>query len=196
MNCVKLKELSVQDRNKFIKDNHYSRIDIVLGSDVIPQVLLPGLKTNVGGSLIAQNSIFGWILSGPVTEHVSSFTTQVIENSTDTLNDLLKKFWEQEEVPSTPTLTDDDVFCENPYERSTVRRDDGRYVVKLPFKTIFPDTIALGHSRPAAQQQYLSIERSIERKPELQRTYTKFLEEYLTLDHMEPTASQEIIRDG
>ncbi|XP_017475919.1 PREDICTED: uncharacterized protein LOC108366124 [Rhagoletis zephyria] len=173
-----------------------ARIDMVLGSDVIPQVLLPGPKTNVGGSLIAKNSIFGWILSGPVTEHVSSFTTQVIENSTDTLNDLLKKFWEQEEVPSTPTLTDDDVFCENLYERSTVRRDDGRYVVKLPFKTTFPDTIALGHSRPAAQQQYLSIERSIERKPELQQTYTKVLEEYLTLDHMEPTASQEIIRDG
>ncbi|XP_017463376.1 PREDICTED: uncharacterized protein LOC108356783, partial [Rhagoletis zephyria] len=158
---------------------------MVLGSDVIPQVLPPGLKTNVvGGSLIAQNSIFGWILSGPVTEHVSSFTTQVIENSTDTLNDLLKKFWEQEEVPSTTTLTDDDVFCENLYERSTVRRDDGRYVVKLPFKATLPDTIALGHSRPAAQQQYLSIERSIERKPELQQTYTKVLEEYLTLDHM------------
>ncbi|XP_036346477.1 uncharacterized protein LOC118755759 [Rhagoletis pomonella] len=173
-----------------------ARIDMVLGSDVIPQVLLPGLKTNVGGSLIAQNSIFGWILSGPLTEQVSSFSTQVVESTTNSLNDLLKKFWDQEEVPATPSLTDDDVFCEDLYQKSTTRRDDGRYVVKLPFKTTFPDTIALGHSKPAAQQQYLSIERSHERKPELQQTYSKVLEEYLTLGHMEPTSSREIIREG
>ncbi|XP_017473604.1 PREDICTED: uncharacterized protein LOC108364443 [Rhagoletis zephyria] len=157
---------------------------MVVGSDILPKILIPGLKTNVGGSLIAQNSIFGWILSGPVAEQISTFSTQVVEGSEDSLGDLLKRFW------------DDDEFCEELYKNTTYRREDGRYVVKLPLKSTFPDSTALGHSRPAAQQQYLSIERGIEKKAELQTTYSKVLEEYLTLDHMEPTKSREIIRDG
>ncbi|XP_017486254.1 PREDICTED: uncharacterized protein LOC108374748 [Rhagoletis zephyria] len=168
---------------------------MVIGSDLIPQILLPGLKPNVGGSLIAQNSIFGWILSGPLTERVSTFSTQIVENPGDSLNDLLRRFWEQEEVPAESIPTDDDAFCEELYQRTTFRREDGRYVVKLPFKPSFPETIALGHSRPAAQQQYLSVERSIEKRAELQ-PYSKVLGEYITLNHMEPCSSHEIVRDG
>ncbi|XP_017465717.1 PREDICTED: uncharacterized protein LOC108358756 [Rhagoletis zephyria] len=150
---------------------------MVIGSDLLPKILVPGLKTKVGGSLVAQNSIFGWILSGAVAEQISTFSTQVVEGSADSLGDLLKRFWEQEEVPSAPTHTYDDEFCEELYKNTTYRREDGRYVVKLPFKSAFPDSTALGHSRPAAQQQYLSIERSIEKKAELQTTYSKVLEE-------------------
>ncbi|CAD7001676.1 unnamed protein product [Ceratitis capitata] len=173
-----------------------ARIDMVIGSDIIPKILTPGLKINVGGSLIAQNTIFGWILSGPVAEEISSFSTQVIETPSESLGELLRKFWEQEEVPPAPTYTDDDEYCEALYKQTTHRREDGRYVVKLPFKSAFPDSIALGHSRPAAQQQYLSVERTNEKKDELRSTYSEVLKEYLSLGHMEPTHSREIIREG
>lgn len=38
-----------------------AKIDMVIGSDILPQILVPGLITNVGKSLLAQNTIFGWI---------------------------------------------------------------------------------------------------------------------------------------
>ncbi|XP_067620476.1 uncharacterized protein [Eurosta solidaginis] len=192
---IDLKEystLSLADPNCFAP----AKIDMVLGSDILPQILIPGLKTNVARSLIAQNTIFGWILSGPLKEQISTFSTQVVETQKEFLEDLLKRFWEQEEVPSASSLKDDDLICEELYKSTTIRRNDGRYVVKLPFKDSFPNSIALGHSRPAAQQQYLSVERSIEKKPELRTTYSNVLAEYLTLDHMEPTTPREIIRDG
>ncbi|CAD7001596.1 unnamed protein product [Ceratitis capitata] len=173
-----------------------ARIDMVVGSDILPKILVPGLKTDIGGSLIAQNTIFGWILSGPVAQSITSLSTQVIETMVDPLGDLLKKFWEQEEVSGAQTQTDEDTICEDLYRNTTYRRNDGRYVVKLPFKPEFPNSMALGHSRLSAQQQNISIERNLEKKPDLQKIYAEVLEDYQTLYHMERTNAQEIIRDG
>ncbi|XP_012154912.1 uncharacterized protein LOC105664571 [Ceratitis capitata] len=144
---------------------------MVGGSDILPKILVPGLKNVIGGSLIAQNTIFGWISSGPVAQSITSLSTQVIETMVDPLGDLLKKFW------------DEDTICEDLYRNTTYRRNDGRYVVKLPFKPEFPNTMALGHSRLSAQQQYISIERNLEKKPDLQKIYAE--KEYQTLDHIE-----------
>lgn len=149
------------------------RIDMVIGSDVIPRILLEGLHTNISGCLIAQNTIFGWILSGPIPERISSFTTQIRQSESESLNTLLRKFWEQEEISSSQPRSSEDDFCEELYQRTTTRQTDGRYMVRLPRKPDFPVSIALGHSRIAAQQQYLSIERTLERNPTLQKKYLR-----------------------
>ncbi|XP_004527236.1 uncharacterized protein LOC101458690 [Ceratitis capitata] len=152
---------------------------MVVGSDILPKIQVPDLKNDIGGSLIAQNTIFGWILCGPVARPITSFSIQLIETMADLLGNLLKKFWEQEEVPEAQTQTDEDTICEDRYRNATYRRNDGRYVVKLPFKPEFPNSMALGHSRLLAQQIYAEV-----------------LEEYQALNHMERMNSQEIIRDG
>ncbi|XP_017494038.1 PREDICTED: uncharacterized protein LOC108382149 [Rhagoletis zephyria] len=169
---------------------------MVIGSDLIPRILLQGLQQNISRSLIAQNTIFGWILSGPIQERISTFTTQVTEPQEESLNSLLKKFWEQEEVAVTQPRSSEEDFCEDLYRRTTIRQTDGRYMVKLPIKPEFPDIMPLGHSRLAAQQQYISIERTLEKKPDLCKRYSEVLEEYITMDHMEPTSSQEVINGG
>ncbi|XP_017469876.1 PREDICTED: uncharacterized protein LOC108361691 [Rhagoletis zephyria] len=178
INLEEIKQLRLADPNCFTPN----KIDMVIGSDLIPRIILQGLQQNISGSLIAQNTIFGWILSGPIQERISTFTTQVTEPQEESLNSLLKKFWDEEE------------FCEDLYQRTTTA--DGRYMVKLPIKPEFPDPMALGHSRLAAQQQYISIERTVEKKPGLCKRYSEVLEEYITMDHMEPTSSQEVIKDG
>ncbi|KAI8115034.1 hypothetical protein CVS40_12681 [Lucilia cuprina] len=40
-------------------------VDLLIGSNVLPQVLLEGVKT-IANSLMAQLTIFGWIVSGPI----------------------------------------------------------------------------------------------------------------------------------
>ncbi|XP_073814293.1 uncharacterized protein [Musca autumnalis] len=42
-----------------------SQIDILIGGDIYPQILLDG---NVLNSLVAQETIFGWVLTGPISE--------------------------------------------------------------------------------------------------------------------------------
>ncbi|XP_004526271.1 uncharacterized protein LOC101457376 [Ceratitis capitata] len=173
-----------------------SRIDMVIGSDLAPQILMQGMQHLHNGTLLAQQTIFGWVISGPTTQKIESFSTQVNPAQNDPISIQLRRFWEQEEVPDTHTNSEADEFCEDLYRKTTNRQKDGKYVVKLPFKPEFPRDAALGHSRLAAQQQYISNERTLERKPELKQKYQEVLEEYLTLDHMEPTSPREVIKDG
>jgi len=63
------------------------QIDLLLGSDVIPRILRDGLKKSNDGALAAQNTVFGWFLSG----EVGSTPQETIKAySTITLPD---KFW-------------------------------------------------------------------------------------------------------
>lgn len=114
------------------------KIDLVIGSDLTPKIFLSGVK-NVSDSLLAQNTIFGWILSGPVQAQVSAFSTRVEPTPADSLCDLLKRFWEQEDFVDPAQPSEEDQICETLYQNTTIRRADGRYEVRLPFKKTFPN---------------------------------------------------------
>ncbi|XP_017475533.1 PREDICTED: uncharacterized protein LOC108365853 [Rhagoletis zephyria] len=104
----------------------------------------------------------------------------------------LKKFWDLEEVPKYENITPEGEICEDFYRSTTARTTEGRYIVRLPFKSSFPDKIALGYSRTAALQQFLSMEKNLLKKGDLKHLYDSVVEEYLTLNHMEPSSSYEI----
>ncbi|XP_059222988.1 uncharacterized protein LOC131996859 [Stomoxys calcitrans] len=179
-------------RNMDLADPNFykpAQIDMLLGSDILPSILKSGVQKNISGNLLAQETEFGWILSGP-SRTVTSFASFVA--CSNTLNEQVKKFWELEEIPSSKSLSDDDVWCENFYKTTTVRRSDGRYLVRLPFHHDLPPSIALGSSRRAAMGQYLHMEKTLEKSPDLAKEYNSVLSEYLELDHMEPTVSTEI----
>ncbi|XP_067616222.1 uncharacterized protein [Eurosta solidaginis] len=92
--------------------------DMVIGSDILPQILLEGIK-KVCGSILAQQTIFGWILSSPITENVVSFS------SNETLSSQLRKFWEEEEIPQPPQISPEDQACEQAYATTTTRAPNG-----------------------------------------------------------------------
>ncbi|XP_075163012.1 uncharacterized protein LOC142235634 [Haematobia irritans] len=167
------------------------QIDMLLGSDVLPFILRPGVQKNVSGNLLAQETEFGWILSGPSRARpVSCYASFV--SSSDTLNEEVRRFWELEEIPSTKRPSENDIWCEKFYNDTTIRQADGKYVVRLPFRDDLPTTAALGTSRRAAMGQFLRLESTLKKSPELESEYLKVLSEYLELDHMEPTTSAEI----
>ncbi|XP_049315814.1 uncharacterized protein LOC125779230 [Bactrocera dorsalis] len=120
-------------------------------------------------------------------------TTQVEEISNEYLNTQLRKFWELEELPPISITTPEDRYCEDFYKSTTTRLDNGRYVVRLPLKPEFPHTLALGHSRTSAIQQFLSMEKNLLKKGELKPEYDRVLEEYLHLNHMEKVSPGEKI---
>ena len=78
------------------------KIDILLGADVIEEVMLDN-RINDNGVVIRE-SLFGWIFSGPVqkSESENSFpilaNTSLIATSRCT-EDIISKFWESEIVP-------------------------------------------------------------------------------------------------
>ena len=176
-----------------------SQIDMLLGSDVIPYIVLNGTRTNILGNMVAQNSIYGWYIYGPYKVNSLSLvaidTTSKKDEAAD-ISSQLRKFWEIEEITTTPVQSEEDLYCEELYKSTTYRREDGRYVVKLPFKKEFPKSLFLESSRFVAKKQYEHMESKLQKKPDLMKTYNKILEEYVELGHMKISNSMELCKDG
>ena len=77
----KISHLTLADPNC----NTPAQIDLLLGSDLISQIILEGIE-KISKTLLAQNTIFGWVLSGLAAEPVTAMTTQVEEISNEYLN--------------------------------------------------------------------------------------------------------------
>lgn len=89
---------------------------------------------------MAQKTELGWIVSGSI--HNSMFKPLVpvftIVISDDILSTSLQKFWETEEIPRKRLLTPEEKLAEKIYSQSTSQCSDGRYMVRLPFKSRQP----------------------------------------------------------
>lgn len=135
-------------------------------------------------NLIAQNTEFGWVVSGACSSgpgaRVLAFMTNV------ELQKSLKKFFEPYEFENDTNsdLTDEEAYCEDHFIR-TVRRDvDGRFTVTLLFKNEMtrPD---LRDSRKCAIATQFQLEQSFLRNPKLHEEYEKFIRESIELGHIE-----------
>ncbi|XP_055903246.1 uncharacterized protein LOC129939295 [Eupeodes corollae] len=139
-----------------------SKIDIVIGSDLYPSIISEGVKRDIFGSLIAQNTIFGWVLSGPLRHERFKCNTTILSHFYETsIDEQISKFWEIEEIPDKPIPSHEDEICERLYSETTTRNSEGRYIVRLPFKNSIS---TLGHSRNIALKQFIRMENSLKKK--------------------------------
>lgn len=161
--------------------NKKNRIDIIIGADVFAHCISEGRRSHPSGSPIAVNTIFGWIVIGNVnvqTEH-STFIAHIHSG----LDVQLQKFWETEECNiQTKFLSPEEEKAEQHFRKNVQRQQDGRYMVRLPFKT---DTIEIGESKSAAMRRLESMERKFKGNLDLKVEFHKFMDEYIDLNHME-----------
>ena len=94
-----------------------------------------------------------------------------------------EKFWTQEEVvqPTSAALTGEEIGCEEHFAATHQRTPEGRYLLKLPFKS---NIHLLGDSEYAAKQMLFRCEKSFVEQPHLQEKYIEFLTEYAASGHM------------
>ncbi|XP_076549214.1 uncharacterized protein LOC143306720 [Osmia lignaria lignaria] len=173
-NWSHLAELNLADEDPMSADP----IDVIIGADLYGQLLLPGVKKGSAYTPTAQNTVLGWILSGPVQ---SSIHVSVGIHHISVLEDLdqdLRRFWEIEALSSPILMTPEDKNC----ELRASRASNGRYIVRLPFKTKPP--AKLGESRPGALQSFCALERRLSRDTATLRMYREFLSEYASFGHM------------
>ena len=85
-------------------------------------------------------------------------------------------------------MTAEQKSCEEQFLTHTTQQPDGKFVVKLPTKM---DPTQLGASRLSAERRLHTIERRLERDPDLKVQYHNFMKEYEELGHMEPVTPQE-----
>ncbi|XP_071581890.1 uncharacterized protein [Temnothorax nylanderi] len=159
-------------------------IDLILGADMYCHIIEEGIVRGTEHDPIAQCTTLGWIVSGPVSNldmniKAQGYHVKVEEN----LHDLLKRFWETEEIPNskTVTLTPDEQECEDHFMDTHCRDASGRYVVRLPFKD---STDKLGNSKIKATKVLNSLNHRFLTNPDLAKLYKEFIHEYEELNHM------------
>lgn len=168
-----------------VKFNEPGKVDLLIGAEYFFSLLKneQQIRGPVGYP-IAQNTHLGWILSGPVNyanEPESSKMFVLTEASNDeSLPSVLSKFWELDEFPKMNPKSAEDKKCEQHFEKSFSRAEDGRFIVKLPFK----DTnLNFGDTKTAALKRFSYLERRFSRDQQLQKDYVDQMNELETLGH-------------
>ncbi|XP_011867810.1 PREDICTED: uncharacterized protein LOC105561982, partial [Vollenhovia emeryi] len=171
-------------------------------------IILDGIRKGGIGQPFAQNSIFGWVISGPITSSETdargNLTTHSVKCALASitahhvfcslaLEQELRRFWEVEELPRQSILTPQEKQCEEHFRGTHSRDATGRYVVRLPFKHGPP--IAIGASRIRAERSLNALMRQFQTKPALETEYRDFLTEYESLGHMRPAINSEAPRE-
>ncbi|XP_026829830.1 uncharacterized protein LOC113563037 [Ooceraea biroi] len=165
-------------------------IDVLLGADVYADILVDGLRRGDVQQPVAQNTSLGWLLSGAFrpssSAHCSSFSSLSCSlqcSAEEELSGIVRRFWEQEEVPSVVTsLSKEELECEEYFVRTHSRQPDGRYVVRLPISS--PQLPDLSRTRRAAERLLRHMERRFIKDTRFHSHYVDFLLQYEDLGHM------------
>ncbi|XP_075163362.1 uncharacterized protein LOC142235997 [Haematobia irritans] len=162
-------------------------IDILIGLDLGPSIFDVAAPIRPLGSLLAQKTVFGWIVGGPVEKSTESKNEISLFNAV-ALDKILTQFWEVEETPKPILRSEEDKTCETIFQTTTYRNSSGRFVVTLPFK----NGVEIGHSRSIAMAQFLRMEKMLSTKPDIKHQYDQVILEYLDLGHMRKIHHSEI----
>ncbi|XP_071577042.1 uncharacterized protein [Temnothorax nylanderi] len=160
-------------------------IDVIIGADLYGAILLSEVRNRAPHEPVAQKSIFGWFLSGPMPMPSQSRPTRIQTHHCTVLSEIsdqLKRFWEVEELPQQTHLSPEESQCEEHFVSTHSRAPNGQYIVRLPFKSGPP--IDIGDSKKSAIALYSRLESRLRSNPDLAKEYHDFLAEYERLGHM------------
>ncbi|XP_053968113.1 uncharacterized protein LOC128869560 [Anastrepha ludens] len=173
------------------------RIDLLIGTGLFFDLLCVGQIRLGSGLPLLQKTRLGWVLSGggQQTPNLSSFVVRQKSSSglipSTRLDYLVRRFWEIEHIfEPISKASQEDLGCEAHFQGNYFRLPSGEYSVRLPIKRSMD---ALGDSYLQARQRFQGLERKIARNPDLKAEYSRFIQEYLDLNHMS-LVSNEVVQ--
>ena len=112
-------------------------IDLLLGASVHARIIEGRVIKGNFNEPIATSSWLGWLILGDISAAIPDLSYQItVMNSIEEppLHNLLQKFWQIEEVPSSSHYIAEEQACEMHFVETHFRDESGRYIVRLPFK--------------------------------------------------------------
>lgn len=159
-------------------------VDIIIGAELFCS-LLENQQIRLNANYpILQKTVLGFIVSGKITDKVKSDAFVSSHMCTDeSLDSQLERFWELESMDQKKSLTPDEQFAEDHFQRTVSRDTNGRYIVRLPLRE---ELVSLmGDSYTPALRRFLSIEKKLATDSQLRQEYTTVMLEYQKLENME-----------
>ncbi|XP_044766260.1 uncharacterized protein LOC123322380 [Coccinella septempunctata] len=170
--------------------NKPAPIDMLIGAELFWEIIKPNKISCGRNKPVLQDTVFGWIVSGRVSNDNNVRNTSCHLSTNQELCRILSKFWETEECSVVKPWSREEIECETIFEQTTRRDSSGRFIVTLPLKQ---HPSCLGESRSQAQKLFHSTERKLSKNESLKILYTNFLSEYIDLNHM--SLAEEQIND-
>ncbi|XP_031333915.1 uncharacterized protein LOC116163923 [Photinus pyralis] len=168
-------------------------IDMLVGGDVFGFLVKQGQISQSIGKPIALNTQLGWVIMGrvPVTDSVSYSTPNSFCASLSfSLNDMVKRFWQLEQIPNCTAHSPDEMIAEKFFQDTHTRDASGRYILQLPFQN--SDLPFFENTREIALRRFYSLERRLQSNPQLYDDYCAFMRDYLDTGHMEVIPASDI----
>lgn len=165
-----------------------NKVVMLIGSECFSNLLQRGLIKLGNHRPTLHETALGWVVAGQLnvnynTQNTASYLcTNSNCQATETINQAITKFWRVEEFKTDRLSTDEDIQCEQMYSATTSRNQYGRYIVKLPLRS---DPSVLGDSFQEALRRFRQIEKRLQKDVVLQTNYNNFMNEYLSLGHMQ-----------
>ena len=177
-------------------------IDIILGTDMIPSITSRHETPRIGkdNEPIAQSTVFGWTLTGPVTglttstdsanayHHLPYIQAGPTPTQEPTLDTLLSAILQEDEGPKEEETAPQEEPAEANYQATTkYLATEQRYEVSLPRK----ESISrLGASKPQAVARYLQTDRAAHKR-NIRPQFQDGIRSYITLGHAEEVPPEE-----
>ncbi|CAK9816620.1 hypothetical protein ANTQUA_LOCUS9033 [Anthophora quadrimaculata] len=154
---------AIEIQNITLADSEFhkpGKIDALLGNTLFFSLLSSGqIKLNKD-KVILQKTRLGWIVTSQ-TNLQPLYKAPTLVNAfhvSTMLDTILNKFWEVEEFANRTYLSEKEKAAELAFKQGTVKDEDGRYCVKLPFNE--PKQL-LGNSREITLKGFYAVEKII-----------------------------------
>lgn len=178
--------------------NQNGSIDLLLGAETFWTLLSNDRIKLSAPNLYLSRTLLGWVVGGSFTENRKSLVSCnviVQRKRTNDLNELLERFWEQENVtPTQNNWSSEEIECEEHF-LNTYQRDNhtGRFIVKLPFKN---NKINIGNSSQNAAKRFISLERRFRKDSNFKETYCNEIANLINNGYLKEVAITEDIDTG
>lgn len=164
-------------------------VDILIGADVYYDVITPGIINLGRGLPVLQNTLFGWVIAGRLSEEFigvlnateNIYNVSLLSNSWD-INKMMERFWESEEITFNTANTVENELSETIFKNTTRVLGDGSFQVDMLLKTN-REHEKLGDSFTMAKKRFFNLEKRFQRDNNLFLEYKKFIDEYVSLGH-------------
>ncbi|XP_058839416.1 uncharacterized protein LOC131694916 [Topomyia yanbarensis] len=169
-------------------------IDMIIGAEFYFDLLLQGKQKVSEDGPTLQETVFGWVVSGKVPNRSNSIpTTTSYVSSTIDLQEMIARFWELETCHVNRTHSVEETACEDLFNKTTFRDQNGKFVVTLPRKEHVIER--LGESRNIAMKRFIGLEKRFSINSALKAMYKEFIHEYILMGHMKEVNADQSCTD-
>ena len=153
----------------------YTSIDLLIGADTCWEFVTGETQRDKSCSLVAQKSIFGYLVSSPLMNDSSlkqvnpTHVMKIVRNQDNSLSEKIDKLWDLDTIGVKENET-------SVYDRfiSDIKFENSRYSVSLPFKE---NRLILRDNYQLSLNRLKKLKERLEKTPHLLNEYDQIFDE-------------------